>query len=73
MVKQGEPEVPGLTDNVLPKQLGPKRVTRIRSLFDLGKEDGVGKYMVRREVKSAKQEGARPHTKVQALFTAYHL
>merc|ERR1712071_281667 len=33
IVKQGEQEIPGLTDTVLPKRLGPKRATKIRRLF----------------------------------------
>ena len=41
VVKQGEGEVPGLTDNVLPKRLGPKRATKIRKFFGLGKDDDV--------------------------------
>ena len=41
IVKQGEEEVPGLTDKVLPKRLGPKRATKIRKFFGLGKDDDV--------------------------------
>ena len=41
VVKQGEDEVPGLTDKVLPKRLGPKRATKIRKFFGLGKDDDV--------------------------------
>ena len=63
IVKQGENEIPGLTDNVLPKRLGPKRATKIRRFFNLSKEDDVRKYVVRREVKSAKKENAKPYTK----------
>ena len=63
IVKQGENEIPGLTDNVLPKRLGPKRATKIRKFFNLSKEDDVRKYVVRREVKSAKKENAKPYTK----------
>jgi small subunit ribosomal protein S6e len=63
VVKQGEAEIPGLTDNVLPKRLGPKRATKIRSFFNLRKEDDVRKYVVRREVKSAKKADAKPYTK----------
>ena len=63
IVKQGENELPGLTDNVLPKRLGPKRATKIRKFFNLSKEDDVRKYVVRREVKSAKKENAKPYTK----------
>ena len=41
IVKQGEEEVPGLTDRVLPKRLGPKRATNIRKFFGLTKDDDV--------------------------------
>lgn len=76
IVKQGEEEIPGLTDNVLPKRLGPKRATRIRSFFNLGKDDDVRKYVVRREVKSAKKADAKPYTKapkIQRLVTPMRL
>ena len=63
IVKQGEQEIPGLTDTVIPKRLGPKRATKIRRFFNLSKEDDVRKYVVRREVTSAKKEGAKPYTK----------
>jgi len=39
IVKQGEGETPGLTDDVLPKRLGPKRATKIRSFSNFGKEE----------------------------------
>ena len=54
VVKQGEGEIPGLTDTVLPKRLGPKRATKIRRFFNLSKEDDVRQYVVRREVTSKK-------------------
>ena len=63
IVKQGESDIPGLTDVVQPKRLGPKRATKIRKFFNLSKEDDVRKYVVRREVKSAKKENAKPYTK----------
>jgi small subunit ribosomal protein S6e len=66
IVKQGEQEIPGLTDVVLPKRLGPKRATGIRKFFNLSKEDDVRKYVIRREVKS-KKEGAKPYTKACVL------
>jgi len=75
IVKQGEADVAGLTDNVLPKRLGPKRATKIRKFFNLGKEDDVRKYVVRREVKS-KKENAKPYTKapkIQRLVTPIRL
>ena len=41
VVKQGDEELPGLTDKVLPKRLGPKRATKIRRFFGLSKQDDV--------------------------------
>ena len=41
IVKKGDEEIPGLTDRVEPKRLGPKRATKIRKFFGLGKEDDV--------------------------------
>ena len=62
IVKQGENDIPGLTDTVIPKRLGPKRATKVRRFFNLSKEDDVRKYVVRREVVS-KKENAKPYTK----------
>ncbi|EKM75311.1 hypothetical protein AGABI1DRAFT_80049 [Agaricus bisporus var. burnettii JB137-S8] len=76
IVKQGDSEIPGLTDTVLPKRLGPKRATKIRKFFNLSKEDDVTKYVVRREVKSQKKENAKPYTKapkIQRLVTPLRL
>jgi small subunit ribosomal protein S6e len=63
IIKQGDDDVPGLTDVALPKRLGPKRATKVRKFFNLSKEDDVRKYVVRREVKSTKKENARPYFK----------
>lgn len=41
IVKQGEGDIPGLTDVVNPKRLGPKRATKIRRFFGLDKKDDV--------------------------------
>jgi len=76
IVKQGDDDVAGLTDNILPKRLGPKRATKIRRFFNLSKEDDVRKYVVRREVKSAKKADAKPYTKapkIQRLVTPIRL
>jgi len=76
IVKQGDAEIPSLTDTVLPKRLGPKRATKIRKFFNLSKEDDVRKYVVRREVKSSKKEDAKPYTKapkIQRLVTPIRL
>ncbi|PSK40100.1 40S ribosomal protein S6-B [Elsinoe australis] len=75
IVKQGEGEIPGLTDTVHPKRLGPKRATKIRRFFGLSKEDDVRKFVIRREVQP-KKEGAKPYTKaprIQRLVTPQRL
>ncbi|RYP40809.1 hypothetical protein DL767_001455 [Monosporascus sp. MG133] len=75
VVKQGENEIPGLTDVVHPKRLGPKRATKIRRFFGLSKEDDVRKYVIRREVQP-KGEGKKPYTKapkIQRLVTPQRL
>uniref|UniRef100_A0A0D6QVF0 40S ribosomal protein S6 n=1 Tax=Araucaria cunninghamii TaxID=56994 RepID=A0A0D6QVF0_ARACU len=71
IVKQGESDIPGLTDIVNPKRLGPKRATKIRRFFGLSKQDDVRKFVIRREV-VPKKEGAKPYTKapkIQRLVT----
>ncbi|PLW30793.1 hypothetical protein PCASD_13370 [Puccinia coronata f. sp. avenae] len=76
VIKQGENNIPGLTDTVLPQRLGPKRATKIRRFFNLTKEDDVRKFVVCREVKSAKNPDAKPYTKapkIQRLVTPIRL
>lgn len=63
VVKQGESDIPGLTDTVLPKRLGPKRATKIRRFFNLTKDDDVRQYVVRREVQSTKNPEKKPYFK----------
>ncbi|RKF64701.1 40S ribosomal protein S6-B [Golovinomyces cichoracearum] len=75
IVKQGDNELPGLTDTVHPKRLGPKRATKIRKFFGLTKEDDVRKYVIRREVQP-KGEGKKPYSKapkIQRLVTPQRL
>ncbi|KAK1761412.1 ribosomal protein S6e-domain-containing protein [Echria macrotheca] len=75
IVKQGEQDIPGLTDAVHPKRLGPKRATKIRRFFGLSKDDDVRKYVIRREVQP-KGEGKKPYTKaprIQRLVTPQRL
>jgi len=70
IVKKGDAEIPGLTDSVVPRRLGPKRVTKIRRLFNLSKEDDVRKYVIRRTLPT--KEGKKTKTKapkIQRLVT----
>lgn len=45
IVKKGVSDLPGLTDTEKPRMRGPKRASKIRKLFNLGKEDDVRKYV----------------------------
>lgn len=73
IIKPGEGELPGLTDTVMPKRLGPKRATKIRSFFGLDKKDDVRKFVIRRTVA---REGKPEYTKapkIQRLVTPQRL
>ncbi|CAL5358290.1 unnamed protein product [Camellia sinensis] len=45
IVKNGENDLPGLTDVEKPRMRGPKRASKIQKLFNLSKEDDVRKYV----------------------------
>merc|ERR1711871_1599199 len=75
VVKKGAEDIPGLTDSLIPRRLGPKRASKIRKLFALNKEDDVRKYVIRREI-PAKGEGKKPSSKapkIQRLVTPISL
>ncbi|KAF2114690.1 ribosomal protein S6e-domain-containing protein [Lophiotrema nucula] len=75
IAKVGDNEIPGITDTVHPKRLGPKRATKLRRFFGLSKEDDVRKFVIRREVQP-KGEGKKPYTKapkIQRLVTPQRL
>ena len=70
VVKKGEAEIPGLTDNTIPRHLGPKRASKIRKLFNLSKDDNVCQYVIKRPLpakEGKKQKYKAP--KVQRLVT----
>merc|ERR1719199_1031093 len=70
IAKKGEQDLPGLTDKSYPRRLGPKRASKIRKLFNLGKDDDVRKYVIRREIPA--KEGKKPTSKapkIQRLVT----
>merc|ERR1711862_341775 len=70
VIKKGEGEIPGLTDNTQPRRLGPKRVGKIRKLFNLSKEDDVRQYVVHRPL--PEKDGKKPRSKapkIQRLVT----
>merc|ERR1719272_1672597 len=70
IVKKGEVDIPGLTDNTIPRRLGPKRASKIRKLFNLTKDDNVCQYVIKRPLPA--KEGKKPQfkaPKVQRLVT----
>lgn len=75
IVKKGETELPGLTDEEKPRLRGPKRASNIRKLFNLTKDDDVRKYVnTYRKVKEGKD--GKTHSKapkIQRLVTPQKL
>jgi len=71
IVKKGDEELPGITDNYIPRRLGPKRASKIRKLFNLTKQDDVRKYVIRREIppKEGKKKRKSKAPKIQRLVT----
>merc|ERR1712181_175890 len=63
-------DIPGLTDNTIPRRLGPKRASKIRKLFNLTKEDDVCQYVIKRPLplKDGKKQKFAA-SKVQRLVT----
>ena len=75
IVKQGDAPLPGLTDEEKPRMRGPKRAAKVRKLFNLGKDDDVRKYVIRREI-PAKSDDKKPSSKapkIQRLVTPISL
>merc|ERR1739845_23797 len=68
LLKKGEAEIPGLTDDSKPRRLGPKRASNIRKLFNLEKKDDVRKFVIRREAGKKKKA-----PKIQRLVTPSRL
>jgi len=74
LVKKGDEDIAGLTDEQKPRRLGPKRATNIRRLFNLDKEDDVRKYVIRREIeKEGRKKPKSKAPKIQRLVTKQSL
>lgn len=71
IIKKGDSDIPGLTDNPIPSRLGPKRVGKIRKMFNLSKEDDVRQYVIRRPLplKEGKTKQQYKAPKIQRLVT----
>jgi small subunit ribosomal protein S6e len=61
--------VEGLTNDTIPRRLGPKRANNIRKLFNLNKEDDVRKYVISRTFTNKKGVTVRKAPKIQRLVT----
>jgi len=70
IVRKGEGEIPGLTDNTIPRRLGPKRASKIRKLFNLSREDDVRQYVIKtpKPLKEGKTQKYKS-PKIQRLIT----
>ncbi len=74
VVKKGEADIPGLTDNTIPRRLGPKRVGKIRKLYALDKNDDVRKYIFKRPLPLKEGKPQRHKApKIQRLVTPRRL
>merc|ERR1711865_1162512 len=69
VTKIGDNDIPGLTDDSVPRRLGPKRANNIRKLFNLAKEDDVRKYVIARTFTNKKGKTIRKSPKIQRLVT----
>ncbi|ELP87389.1 40S ribosomal protein S6, putative [Entamoeba invadens IP1] len=74
LIKKGDAELDGVTNNPLPLRFGPKRASNIRKLFNLSKEEDVRKFVIRRDVvkkhpKEGKSKIRSKAPKIQRLVT----
>jgi small subunit ribosomal protein S6e len=65
----GSNTIEGLTNDSVPRRLGPKRANNIRKLFNLNKKDDVRKYVIHRSFTSKKGVARRKAPKIQRLVT----
>jgi ribosomal protein S6E (S10) len=65
----GDKQIPGLTDETVPRRLGPKRANNIRKLFNLTKEDDVRKYVISRTFTNKQGKTIHKAPKIQRLVT----
>jgi len=69
VTKIGDETVAGLTDDQVPRRLGPKRANNIRKLFNLGKDDDVRDFVIARTFTNKKGVEQRKAPKIQRLVT----
>jgi small subunit ribosomal protein S6e len=69
ITKKGDADIPGLTDDNVPRRLGPKRASKIRALFNLTKDDDVRKYVISRKFTNKAGKEVTKSPKIQRLIT----
>lgn len=70
ITQEGEEKLEGLTDHTVPRRVGPKRASKIRKLFNLGRDDDVRKFVIRRQLPEKDGKKARSKApKIQRLCT----
>jgi ribosomal protein S6E (S10) len=69
ITKKGDAEVAGVTDGDAPRRLGPKRANKIRSLFNLTKDDDVRKYVIARTFTNKAGKETKKSPNIQRLVT----
>jgi len=73
IVKKGEKEIAGITNESTPRRLGPKRANKIRKLYGLSKKEDVRRYVIRRTVTKEGKKAKVKAPKIQRLITAERL
>ena len=67
VVKKGEQEIANLTENAVPRRLGPKRANKIRALFNLDKSQDIKKVMIARQFEGKNGKTVTKRAKIQRL------
>jgi small subunit ribosomal protein S6e len=74
VIKKGDKEIAGLTDQVKPRRHAPKRASNIRKLFNLtDKKDDVRQYNIKRRIAKDGQKAYNKYPKIQRLVTPQRL
>jgi small subunit ribosomal protein S6e len=69
IIKKGDQELDGITNNSKPRTLAPKRASKIRKLFNLTQADDLRKYVIKHKKKIGKKGEVLKGPKVQRLLT----
>ena len=69
VLKKGDQDIAGLTDEQVPRRLGPKRAGKIRKLFNLQKDDNIKQFVIARKFENKKGKTVVKKPKIQRLVT----